>query len=189
MQQQQENIQQENTISIDNLIFTPYIQHNIILDNVFNIASAINLDYKYRNPVIIGVLNGSFMFMSDLCKNINIKCNITFIKVSSYEGLSSTNDIKESIGLSIDIKDRDVIIVEDIVDTGNTITHLIEMLNKESPQSIQTATLFFKPEAFKGLISNKPEYVGFNIENQFIIGYGLDYNGYYRNLKDVYIKV
>ena len=129
------------------------------------------------------------MFMADLCKNINIKCNITFVKVASYEGIASTNDIKESIGLSVDIKGRDVIIVEDIVDTGNTIAHLMKMLNKESPLSINTATLFFKPSAYKGLIVNKPQYVGFNIENQFIIGYGLDYNGYYRNMKDVYMKV
>ena len=124
-----------------------------------------------------------------LCKNINIQCNITFIKVASYEGISSSNNIKESIGLSTDIKNRNVIIVEDIVDTGNTITHLIEMLKKELPQSIQTATLFFKPDAYQGSIIDKPKYVGFNIENQFIIGYGLDYNGYYRNLKDVYIKI
>lgn len=178
-----------SNITIDNLSFSPYIKDNIIQDNVYNIASAINIDYKDRNPVIIGVLNGSFMFMSDLCKNINIKCNITFIKVASYEGRSSTNDIKESIGLSVDIKDRDVIIVEDIVDTGNTLRYLIEMISNESPKSIETATLFFKPDSYKWCIENKPSYIGFNIENQFIIGYGLDYNGYYRNLKDVYIKI
>ena len=178
-----------NIISVDNMNFTPYITHDLIQDNVYNIASVINLDYNNKNPVIIGVLNGSFMFMSDLCKNINIQCNITFIKVASYEGISSSNNIKESIRLSIDIKDRDVIIVEDIVDTGNTISYLIEMLNKELPRSINTATLFFKPDAFKGNLQNKPKYIGFNIENQFIIGYGLDYNGYYRNLKDVYIEI
>lgn len=180
---------EQDTISINDYIFKPYITHNQIQNNVFYIATTINNDYNDKDPVIIGVLNGSFMFMSDLCKNINIKCNISFIKVASYEGITSTNDIKESIGLTVDIKNRNVIIVEDIVDTGNTITHLIELLMKEYPESIQTATLFFKPGAFKGLIINKPKYVGFNIENQFIIGYGLDYNGYYRNLKDVYIKV
>lgn len=179
----------ENIINIDSLQFKLYIKYIDLNKSIINIANLINSDYKDKNPIIIGILNGSFMFMSDLCKNINIKCKISFIKVSSYNGLKSTDNIKQSIGLDVDIKNKDIIIVEDIVDTGNTIKYLLNDLEQENPKSINIATLFFKPESYKGTIIDKPKYIGFNIENEFIIGYGLDYNGYCRNLNDIYIKV
>lgn len=182
-------VDQKNIISIDSLQFKPYIKHIDLNKSIINIANLINLDYKDKDPIIIGILNGSFMFMSDLCKNINIKCNISFIKVASYNGLQSTDNIKQSIGLDIDIKNKDIIIVEDIVDTGKTIKYILNNLKKENPLSINIATLFFKPESYKSDIIYKPKYIGFNIENEFIIGYGLDYNGYYRNLNDIYIKI
>jgi len=173
-----------HNIQIKNNEFELYIPYNSIQKGISNMAEKLNIDYKNKNPIIIGVLNGSFMFMADLAKELNINCIISFIKVSSYNKTKSTGKVTNLIGLTENIKDKDVIIVEDIVDTGTTITNLKKNLLDKLPKSISVATLFFKPSKF--LFDTPPEYYIFDIPNYFIVGYGLDYDKYGRNLKDVY---
>jgi hypoxanthine phosphoribosyltransferase len=144
-----------------------------------------SVDYENRCPIFIGVLNGSFIFMADLLKEVTISCEVGFIKVSSYEGVASTGTVKEIFGLPQDLHNRDVIIVEDIVDTGLTIKHIIEKVKEQDPASIKVCSLLFKPTALLEPIAEL-EYVGFDIPNEFVVGYGLDYNGLGRNLNDVY---
>lgn len=151
---------------------------------VTEIAQKINQEYHNRVPLFLGVLNGSFLFAADLFKSLNIACEISFIKVSSYEGISSTGHVKSLVGLNVDISNRDVIIIEDIVDTGDTMNYLLSELNLNKPTSIKIATMIFKPAALKHDIS--PDYVGFELPPDFIVGYGLDYDGLGRNLKDIY---
>ncbi len=149
------------------------------------LASKINHDLKNVDvPLFISVLNGSFMFTADLLKRIQFTCEITFIKLASYEGTSSTGKINELIGLTEDIEGRTVIIVEDIVDTGLTLNKLFAELIKRKPAKILIATLLYKPESYKGL--HKVDYVGKSIPNDFIVGYGLDYDGLGRNLSEIY---
>ena len=174
----------EENIKIKDLEFAPFITRFDILERIKEIAINIEQDYENKNPVFISVLNGSFMFTSDLLKQVDIESQLTFIKVNSYDGTSSTNLIKEMIGLSENITDRHVIIIEDIVDTGHTMNYLIQELSKKDPSSIEVATLFYKPEAHK--YQTKLRYVGFEIPKLFIVGYGLDYDGLGRNYQDVY---
>ncbi len=145
----------------------------------------LNVDYEKRCPIFIGVLNGSFLFMADLIKEIELDCEIDFIRVASYHGDSSTGQIKEAFGLPNNLKGRDVILVEDIVDTGLTVQYILAQLRAQEPASINVCSLLFKPAA---LLKPMPEltYVGFEIPNEFVVGYGLDYNGLGRNLKDIY---
>lgn len=151
---------------------------------VTEIAQKINQEYQNRVPLFLGVLNGSFLFAADLFKSLTIDCEISFIKISSYEGISSTGQVKSLVGLNVDISNRDVIIIEDIVDTGDTMKYLLSELNLNTPTSIKIATMIFKPTALKHDIS--PDYVGFELPPDFIVGYGLDYDGLGRNLKDIY---
>lgn len=144
-----------------------------------------NVDYENRCPIFIGVLNGSFIFMADLLKEIEISCEVGFIKVSSYAGVASTGAIKEIFGLPEDLHNRDVVIVEDIIDTGLTIKHILEKVREQKPSSVKVCTLLYKPDALLTPIEDL-EYVGFEIPNDFVVGYGLDYNGLGRNLNDVY---
>ncbi|MDR6783525.1 hypoxanthine phosphoribosyltransferase [Pedobacter africanus] len=149
------------------------------------IGIQMNVDYESRCPIFIGVLNGSFLFMADLIREIEIPCEIGFIRVSSYEGTESSGSIKQAFGLPDNLHDRDVIIVEDIVDTGFTLTHILKEVQKQGPASVKVCTLLFKPAALKAEIEEL-EYVGFEIGNEFVVGYGLDYDGLGRNLKDIY---
>jgi hypoxanthine phosphoribosyltransferase len=135
-------------------------------------------------PVMICVLNGSFMFASDLMKQVDLKSELTFIKVNSYDGTESTGHIREMIGIGQSITDRHIVIIEDIVDTGHTINYLIDELSKKDPSSLEVVTLFSKPDSHETDLYVK--YVGFEIPNKFIVGYGLDYDGYGRNYQDVY---
>ena len=149
------------------------------------LSSKINHDMKNVNvPLFLSILNGSFMFTADLLKRIQFPCEVSFIKIASYEGTSSTGTINELIGLKEDIEGRTVIVVEDIVDTGHTLEKLYSELRKKNPAKILIATLLFKPESYKGDI--KIDYVGKSIPNDFIVGYGLDYDGLGRNLPDIY---
>jgi hypoxanthine phosphoribosyltransferase len=149
------------------------------------LSSKINHDLKNVHvPLFLSILNGSFMFTSDLLKRIQFQCEVSFIKLASYEGTSSTGKINELIGLKEDIEGRTVIIVEDIVDTGHTLAKLYAELKLKNPANILVATLLFKPESYKGDI--KINYVGKSIPNDFIVGYGLDYDGLGRNLPDIY---
>lgn len=171
-------------IQINDKYFDVFIEKKEILSKVDSLASLINGDYHNREVLFIAVLNGSFMFASDLMKRININCEISFVKVSSYIGTSSMGRVDELIGLNTDISGKEIIIIEDIVDTGITIDKIITLLTKGNPSSIKICSLLYKPEAFKG--KNKPDYVGFTIPNAFVVGYGLDYNEKGRNIEEIY---
>ena len=155
---------------------------------VSEVAAKINTDYKDKNiPLFISILNGSFMFTADLFKHIDFNCEVTFLKLASYEGTSTTGTVKQLIGVNETIKGRDVIVLEDIVDTGITLVQILEQLKSFEPSSIKVATLLYKPAAYKKDI--KIDYVGLEIPNDFIIGYGLDYDGLGRNLADIYTLI
>jgi hypoxanthine phosphoribosyltransferase len=164
--------------------FEKSIDYEAIKAAVEKVAREILADAGESVPLFLCVLNGSFMFAGDLFKVYNGPCEISFIKLASYRGTSSTEEVKTLIGLSEDIKGRDVIILEDIIDTGITISHLVHDLKAYAPRSVRIATLLLKPDALRSHIS--PDYVGLEIPNDFIVGYGLDYNGFGRNLKDIY---
>ncbi len=172
-------------ITIKDKTFVKYITSTEIDKAVATLAQRLNNDYKDKIPVIMVVLNGAILFASDLLKKLTIQCEVSCIKVSSYEGgLTSTNKVKSLIGLNTDINNRDVIIIEDIVDTGLTIASLIQQLNASNPSSIRIAALTFKKEAYK---ADAPiDYVAMEIPNKFIVGYGLDYDELGRNLPDIY---
>lgn len=164
--------------------FEAFIQAKEIDFALQNMANNIATDFKDEVPVFIGVLNGSFMVLSDLMKHYDYPCEINFVKLASYEGTKSTNKVKQLIGLNESLEGKSVIIVEDIVDTGNTVEELKKIFKEQKVKHFKIATLFFKPEAYKKDI--KLDYVGIRIPNKFIVGYGLDYNGLGRNLKNVY---
>lgn len=151
---------------------------------VSRVAASINEDLKGKSPLFIVVLNGAFMFASDLLKKIELDNNITFVKLSSYSGTRSSRVVKELIGLNEVIKGRTVVIIEDIIDTGLTMQRMLEILQQQEVEEVKIATLVFKPEAFKG--DYPIDYIGLDIPNDFILGYGLDYDGYGRNLPDIY---
>ena len=165
--------------------FKPYLSSEEILAKVKDIANKLNQELADKDPIFMGILNGSFMFASDLYKEITVDSQITFLKLASYQGTSTTGKIKRLIGINEDIKDKTVIIIEDIVDTGNTLDSIIKQLNGYEPEEIIIVTLLYKPEAYKK--DFKIHHYAFEIPNDFIIGYGLDYNGYGRNLKDILV--
>jgi hypoxanthine phosphoribosyltransferase len=173
------------TITVKDLSFKPFISEEELQVAIKKVAQKINEDYKGKTPIFLGVLNGSFMFMGDLMKSINLDCYTSFVKMASYEGTESTGVINELIGLNEDIEGKDIILVEDIVDTGNTLVKLYEVLGEKMPKSIKIATLLYKPEAYKK--SHKIDYVGKEIPNAFVLGYGLDYDGLGRNLSSIYV--
>lgn len=173
-----------NQINIKDKTFQKYISNDEIALIVKSLSDKINKDYAQKEISFLIVLNGAFMFASDLLKQIEGNHKLSFIKFSSYQGLSSTNKVRELIGVDEDLKGRNVIIIEDIVDTGNTMESLIETVNSHSPSSLEICTFMFKPEAFKK--NFKIKYIGREISNEFIIGYGFDFDGYGRNLKDIY---
>ncbi len=150
------------------------------------IADRINADYAEREtPIFLGVLNGSFMFLSDLIKKIEFQNEISFVKLASYDGLSSTGAVKDLIGLNGSIEGRHVVIVEDIVDTGESIEHMLKALQERHPASVEVCTLFFKPNSYNR--SHEIKYRAMEIGNEFIVGYGLDYDQVGRSLKDIYV--
>lgn len=171
-------------IKIHDKEFEVSIPREEILKEVKRVADEINRDYAGKRPLLLGILNGSFMFTADLMRNLNIECEISFVKLSSYQGTTTTGVIREVIGLSESITGRDVIIVEDIVDTGYTMQRMIETLGTREPASLQIASLFLKPARLKVPVDVK--YSAFTIPDRFIVGYGLDYDGFGRNLPDVY---
>lgn len=175
------------TIKIKDKEFAVSIPESAIQKEVERVANEINRDLKDANPIFLSVLNGSFMFAADLMKNIRIPSQISFIKLASYEGTSSTGVIKEVMGLSEDITGRTVVIIEDIVDTGQTMQRLLETLGTRRPKAIKIATLLVKPD--KLTVDLNIDYVAMKIPNDFIVGYGLDYDGYGRNYRDIYTVV
>lgn len=171
-------------VSIRDKQFGIFIEQRKIEDAIKSIAKQISTDLEGKDPLFVVVLNGAFMFASELMKEVSIPAEITFVKLASYEGTFSTNCVREIFGLTKSIENRTVVIVEDIVDSGNTMISLLDSLNRLCPAEIRIATLLFKPDALKQPL--KLDYVALEIPNDFIVGYGLDYGGYGRNLKDIY---
>lgn len=172
-------------IQVKDKHFVPFLSKEILAQRVKELAQKINQDYATKDPLIIGVLNGAFIFLSDLFKELEIDCEVTFIRVASYQKMNSSGHVKQIIGLQEDISNRDIILVEDIVDTGLTMQQLIAQIDALKPASLEIVTLLHKPDALKVPISLK--YVGFDIENRFVVGYGLDYDGHGRNLDAIYV--
>ena len=164
--------------------FKPYIGAAQISERIKELAKEINIEYAGKRPIFIAILNGSFMFASDLFKDINIDAEICFIKLASYKGTRSTGNVITSIGLDEPLKDRHVIIIEDIVDTGNTLHQFLPQLYNQQPASLKIASLLHKPDALKYPIVI--DYLGFNVPNIFLLGFGLDYDGLGRNLAEIY---
>ncbi len=175
---------QKKVIQLHDKHFVPYISASRIDEAVARMAEEAAGDLDGEVPVFIGVLNGSFMVVSDFMKHYSKPCEVSFVKLSSYEGTATTHNVKQLIGLNQDLAGRSVVIIEDIVDTGNTIEELEAMFKDKGVKQLKFATLFFKPEAYTKNI--KLDYVGFEIPNKFIVGYGLDYDGLGRNLPEVY---
>ncbi len=166
--------------------FKLYVKEAEIRQAVKKIAKKINREYSNQNPLFLGILNGAFIFASDLFRELKIDAEISFIKLSSYYQVNSTGKVRELIGLNHTVFNRNLIILEDIIDTGLTLQFTMEILQDLGAASIDVVTLFIKPRSYSKKIEIK--YVGFEIPDEFIVGYGMDYNGYGRNLKDIYIK-
>ena len=164
--------------------FVPFISAKEIEFAIAKMVAQIEDDFADETPVFVGVLNGAFMVVSDFMKLYKKPCEVSFIKMASYEGTSSTEEVKQLIGLNQDLTGRTVVVIEDIVDTGNTVVELKALFKKQNVKHFKIATLFFKPEAYTKDV--KIDYVGIRIPNKFIVGYGLDYNGLGRNLPEVY---
>ena len=173
-----------NIIQVQDKSFSIFIKAEEIEKAVDNIASQINTDLKGKDPLFLVVLNGAYMFASDLMKKVTIPSELSFVKLSSYIGTKTTSVVRELIGLDEVLTDRTVVILEDIIDTGITMGVTTEKLKKLGAEDVRIATLLFKPDAFK--MNYHIDYTGINIPNDFIVGYGLDYNGYGRNYPEIY---
>ena len=172
------------TVTLHNKIFEVFIYENEISERVKTIANAINKS-KIKDPLFIAVLNGSFLFAADIMRKITIpNAEISFVKLSSYSGTQTTGNVQELIGLGQDIKNRNIVILEDIIDTGITLEKIILLLSKEKVSDIKVATLLFKPDAYTKEIPI--DYIGKSIANDFVVGYGLDYDEFGRNLPHIY---
>ncbi len=171
-------------IKLHDKYFKPFISASKIDQALARMAQEIANDVGDEIPVFVGILNGSFMVVSDFVKKYPGQCEVTFIKLASYEGVKSTEDIQRLIGLTQDLTGRTVIILEDIIDTGNTLAEVHRIFKNEKVKSLKIATLFYKPEAYKK--DFKLHYIGLEIPNKFIVGYGLDYDGLGRNLPEIY---
>lgn len=172
------------SITVHDKEFTPYITASEIEKQVGRVSEQINKDYEGKNPLFIAILNGAFIFAADLFKQISVAAEISFIKLVSYKGVKSTGKVLTAIGLDIDLHGRDVIILEDIVDTGKTLFQFLPQLEHTNPASLKIASLLHKPDAMIHPI--KIDYLGFTIPNKFVVGYGLDYDGLGRNIKEIY---
>ena len=171
-------------VTIRDKQFELFISEEEILAEVKALGEQLSKENTDNEVVFVAMLNGAFMFASDLMKTISIPCMISFIKVSSYEGEKSTGKVTELIGINEDLTGKHIVLVEDIVDTGMTIESILPKLKESGVASVEVCTLLYKPEAFKG--KQKPKYIGFSIPNRFVVGYGLDYDGFGRNLNAIY---
>lgn len=173
------------TVDIKDKTFETLIPEEEILRRVKAVADKMNNDLKGKSPLILGVLNGSFVFAADLVRMLDIDCEVTFVKMSSYSGTASTGSVKSLIGLNEDIEGRTVVVVEDIVDSGLTMERMLDLLKVHKPAEIRVCTLLLKPDNLKRKLDI--DYVAMEIPNDFIVGYGLDYDGFGRNLRDIYV--
>lgn len=164
--------------------FVPFISAKEIDSAIAKMAQEVAEDLDEEIPLFVGVLNGAFMVVSDFMKHYTKACEVSFVKLASYEGLSTTHEVKKLIGLNQDLSGRTVVVIEDIVDTGNTLVELKAMFEAQNVKQLKIATLFLKPEAYQKDI--KIDYIGIEIPNRFIVGFGLDYDGLGRNLPEVY---
>ncbi|MEO8582608.1 MAG: hypoxanthine phosphoribosyltransferase [Flavitalea sp.] len=171
-------------IRVHDKVFDPYLSQEEIQTRVSFIAEQLNKDYDGKRPVFIAILNGSFIFASDLFKKLHIEAEICFIKLASYKGSRSTGHVITAIGLDMDLYGRNVVIIEDIVDTGKTLTEFLPQLTHQQPASLKIVALLHKQEATKFPISI--DYLGFSIPDKFVVGYGLDYDGLGRNIPEIY---
>ena len=175
---------EDKLVQAHDLSFKPFLSEEKILNRVTELSQQITSDYKGKKPVFLSILNGAFIFMADLVRACDLTCETTFIKLSSYDGVKSTGNVTTLIGIDIDLKDRHVIVVEDIIDTGETLFQFLKELEILEPASVKLASLLVKPDALRYDI--QVDYKGFDIPNKFVIGYGLDYNGEGRNLACIY---
>ena len=172
-------------IKVSDKEFAPFIPQDQIEKEIHRIATEIKRDMIDKEPLFLVMLNGAFMFAAELFKTLDMPCEMAFVKYKSYVGTQSTGQMNELLGIEAEkISDRNIVIVEDIVDSGCTMNELLKDLNKKGAKSIKIASMMFKPNAFK--FNFKIDYIGMNIGNDFIVGYGLDYNEYGRNLKEIY---
>jgi hypoxanthine phosphoribosyltransferase len=171
-------------VTLNDKSFSLNIPSAEIQTAIGNVAAQLNRDFPGSTPVFLVILNGSFMFAADLLKHITFDCEVSFVKLATYSGMKTTEIVKKLIGLNENLTGRTVIIVEDIIDSGLTVENMLEQLAEHKPADVKIVTLLFKPEAFKS--AYKVDYVGLSIPNDFIVGYGLDYDGLGRNLPDIY---
>lgn len=171
-------------IKVHDKSFDTYLSEEVIQNRIKEMAAEISRDYAGKRPLFIAILNGSFMFAADLFKHLSINAEICFIKLASYKGMKSSGNVVTSIGLEDDLFGKDVVIVEDIVDTGKTLHNFLPKLLHQQPRSLKIASLLHKPEATEYPL--QLDYIGFDIPNKFVVGYGLDYDGLGRNLKEIY---
>jgi hypoxanthine phosphoribosyltransferase len=173
-----------STIQVLDKTFEPYLKEAAIQEKITELAGQLNQDYTGKRPLFLSILNGSFLFTADLFKQITIEAEVSFIKLASYKGTSSTGNVITAIGLDINVKDRHIIILEDIIDTGKTLHHYLPQLESMQPASVKIAVLLNKKDAL--LYPVQIDYACFEIPNKFVVGYGLDYDGLGRNSRDIY---
>jgi hypoxanthine phosphoribosyltransferase len=173
-----------STIQVLDKTFEPYLKEAAIQEKITELAGQLNKDYAGKHPLFLSILNGSFLFTADLFKQITIEAEVSFIKLASYKGTSSTGNVITAIGLDTNVKDRHIVILEDIIDTGKTLHHYLPQLDSMQPASVKIAVLLNKKEALQYPV--KVDYACFDIPNKFVVGYGLDYDGLGRNSKDIY---
>ncbi|WP_343668187.1 hypoxanthine phosphoribosyltransferase [Chitinophaga sp.] len=173
-----------SVIQVHDKQFTPYINAEKLQARIQELANAISKDLEGEKPLFIAILNGSFMFAADMFKYLTIEAEISFIKLASYKGMKSTGNVVQAIGLDEDLFGRTVVILEDIVDTGKTLSQFLPQLEHQQPKKLLVTSLLTKPEAMKYPI--KIDYLGFSVPNKFLLGYGLDYDGLGRNLPEIY---
>jgi adenylate kinase len=173
-----------DTIKLHDLEFMPYLSEAEIGKIVDEVSFKINEKYAEKSPLFVVILNGAFMFASDLIKKVNVECEISFLRVSSYRGTASTGEVKEMMPIGTNVSGRDIILVEDIVDTGNTMGEIKQQMKDAGANSVSICTLLFKPDAFKG--NYLVDFIGVEIPDRFVVGYGLDYDGLGRNLPSLY---
>ncbi len=175
----------EGSVTIRGKKFKPYISEARIKARIAQLAGELNRDYRDKSPLIVVVLNGAFMFAADLVRHMEVRPEVQFIRISTYgDAMTSSNDAQLLLGLEVEVEDRDIILIEDIVETGYTVGYFMEQMKEYTPRSVNLVSLLFKPDQFKGM--HKPDYVGFEIPPAFVVGYGLDYDQLGRELKGIY---